>query len=560
MTFSANPIYCHLLVMYKKILSLTLFPLGIASTALLPVSSAQAVTVASDWIGAATQGVRNQPQGPTVASRLYGILGTAMYDAWSAYEATPISTVLGDTLQRPTSENTQANKQEAISFAAYRVLTELLPTQTANLTARMNSLGYDPNNTSTDTTTAAGIGNTIAATLMNARRNDGSNQLNNYVDTIGYSTPNTPTQVVDIELWTPESVPIDSGSPLQKYLTPHWGTVESFSLTDNAQYRPPEIIPPFLLDPKASADLQAGTITRADGTVVPISAALVGVDINPAFIQQAVDVVAFSANLTDEQKLIAEFWEDGPGTPFPPGTWMEFGQDISQRDNNTLDEDVQLFFALGNAVMDAGIATWEAKLSYNSARPVRVIRELGRLGLIGTDNNGDGVFEINAWGGPGLGTITIPATQFLTYQNPFGPPSPPFAEYTSGHSAFSAAGAEILRLFTGSDVFGGSVTFAPGTSAFEPGITPSSPVTLSWDTFSEAADEAGISRRYGGIHFLDGDIQGRILGRRVGGSVWNRSQFFINGGVTTPEADNVLALLTLVGIFSLTRLRKSKIK
>lgn len=546
--------------MYKKILSLTLFPLGIASTALLPVSSAQAVTVASDWIGAATQGVRNQPQGPTVASRLYGILGTAMYDAWSAYEATPISTVLGDTLQRPTSENTQANKQEAISFAAYRVLTELLPTQTANLTARMNSLGYDPNNTSTDTTTAAGIGNTIAATLMNARRNDGSNQLNNYVDTIGYSTPNTPTQVVDIELWTPESVPIDSGSPLQKYLTPHWGTVESFSLTDNAQYRPPEIIPPFLLDPKASADLQAGTITRADGTVVPISAALVGVDINPAFIQQAVDVVAFSANLTDEQKLIAEFWEDGPGTPFPPGTWMEFGQDISQRDNNTLDEDVQLFFALGNAVMDAGIATWEAKLSYNSARPVRVIRELGRLGLIGTDNNGDGVFEINAWGGPGLGTITIPATQFLTYQNPFGPPSPPFAEYTSGHSAFSAAGAEILRLFTGSDVFGGSVTFAPGTSAFEPGITPSSPVTLSWDTFSEAADEAGISRRYGGIHFLDGDIQGRILGRRVGGSVWNRSQFFINGGVTTPEADNVLALLTLVGIFSLTRLRKSKIK
>lgn len=545
--------------MYKKILSLTLLPLGIASTALLPVSSAQAVTVASDWIGAATQGVRNQPQGPTVASRLYGILGTAMYDAWSAYEATPISTVLGDTLQRPTSENTQANKQEAISFAAYRVLTELLPTQTANLTARMNSLGYNPNNTSTDTTTAAGIGNTIAATLMNARRNDGSNQLNNYVDTIGYSTPNTPTQVVNIELWTPESVPIDSGSALQRYLTPHWGTVQSFSLTDNAQYRPPEIIR-FLSDRNASADLQAGTITRANGTVVPISAALVGVDINPAFIQQAVDVVAFSANLTDEQKLIAEFWEDGPGTPFPPGTWMEFGQDISQRDNNTLDEDVQLFFALGNAVMDAGIATWEAKLSYNSARPVRVIRELGRLGLIGTDSNGDGVFEINAWGGPGLGTITIPATQFLTYQNPSGPPSPPFAEYTSGHSAFSAAGAEILRLFTGSDVFGGSVTFGTGTSAFEPGITPSSPVTLSWDTFSEAAGEAGISRRYGGIHFLDGDIQGRILGRRVGGSVWNRSQFFINGGVTTPEADNVLALLTLGGIFSLTRLRKSKIK
>ena len=132
-----------------------------------------------------------------------------------------------------------------------------------------------------------------------------------------------------------------------------------------------------------------------------------------------------------------------------------------------------------------------------------------------------------------MGTQTILATDFLTYQTPGSDPSPPFAEYTSGHSAFSAAGAEILSLFTGSDDFGASVTFAPGSSRFEPGITPEGEITLDWDTFSKAADEAGISRLYGGIHFEDGDINGRTLGREVGNAVFEQAQFYINGGVAT---------------------------
>ena len=543
--------------MNKRIL-LPLFLLPLTAAVLLPKGEAQAATVASDWVGAAREGVRNQPQGPTVASRLYGILGTAMYDAYSAYAPTPSSTRLGDTLQRPLTENTQANKEEALSFAAYRVLSELLPTQTTALTNRMISLGYNPNNTTTDTTTAAGIGNVMAETLMGFRRVDGSNQLNNYVDTSGYTTPNTPEQVLDIELWTPEHVPVDSNSPLQTYLTPHWEEVETFSLNSSSQFRPaaPQ---PFLLDPNASADLQAKTITRADNTVVPISAALIGVDINPGFISQAVDLITISANLTDEEKLIAEFWEDGRGTPFPPGHWMEFGQIVSNRDNHTIDQDAELFLALGNAVLDAGVATWEAKGFYNYVRPVRAIRELGRLGLIGTDN-GSGVFEIQAYAGAGLGTQTIPATEFITYQNPSGPPSPPFAEYTSGHSGFSAAGAEVLRLFTGSDAFGESVTFTPGSSVFEPGVTPSNPVTLSWTTFTEASDEAGISRRYGGIHFLEGDIKARVLGRNVGAASFNRAQFFINGGVSTPESDSVLGLFALGSFMCLSRLKQTKSK
>jgi hypothetical protein len=106
--------------------------------------------------------------------------------------------------------------------------------------------------------------------------------------------------------------------------------------------------------------------------------------------------------------------------------------------------------------------------------------------------------------------------------------TPPFPEYVSGHSTFSGAGATILASFTGSDTFGAYVTVPRGTSKFESN-TPSTDVTLSWPTFSHAADEAGWSRRYGGIHFLTGDQHGRGLGRQVAQFVFSRAQTYING-------------------------------
>ena len=116
-------------------------------------------------------------------------------------------------------------------------------------------------------------------------------------------------------------------------------------------------------------------------------------------------------------------------------------------------------------------------------------------------------------GRPVRGTQVIDGAEWSPYQaSTF--PTPPFAEYSSGHSNFSAAGAEILRLFTGSGRFGASVTFPEGSARFEAGAVPAQDVTLSWATFAEAADQAGSSRRYGGIHFLRGDLDGRPAGRR----------------------------------------------
>jgi hypothetical protein len=103
-----------------------------------------------------------------------------------------------------------------------------------------------------------------------------------------------------------------------------------------------------------------------------------------------------------------------------------------------------MFFALGNALLDASIAVWSCKRHFDYVRPVTAVRVVyaGRF--------------IEAWAGPGKGTEVIPAETFKSYL-----PTPPFPEYTSGHSAFSAAAAEVLRRVTGSDTFRASYTVRP---------------------------------------------------------------------------------------------------
>src|SRR5256885_14426 len=136
--------------------------------------------------------------------------------------------------------------------------------------------------------------------------------------------------------------------------------------------------------------------------------------------------------------------------------------------------------------------------------------------------------QVRAWGGPYQGTRWIDGADWLPYQaSTF--PVPPFPEYSSGHSTFSAAGAEILRLFTGSDRFGASVTFPAGSSKFEAGAVPARDVSLRWATFSDAADQAGLSRRYGGIHFEQGDLDARAAGRLVAKHAWAYADMDISG-------------------------------
>ena len=166
-----------------------------------------------------------------------------------------------------------------------------------------------------------------------------------------------------------------------------------------------------------------------------------------------------------------------------------------------------MFFVLGNALLDASIAVWDSKRFYDYVRPISAIRYLF-----------DG-HVIRAWGGPGQSIQEIDGAQFRPYI-----PTPPFAEYTSGHSAFSASAAQVLRLMTGSDRFGASAVVRAGSSIVEPGSAPSEDVRLHWKTFEEAAAEAGLSRRIGGIHFRQGDLESRRMGWQIGTLVWRKAR------------------------------------
>lgn len=447
------------------------------------------------WNDAALQAIRLTHPGPPMVARMLAITNTCMYDAFAAYDSRALGTQYGASLRRPAIERTRANKQKAISFGAYRALVDLFPTEVASFGSVMTSLGYDPTDASTDTATPSGIGNVACAKVLAFRHTDGSNQLGDlggsgpYTDYTGYVATNTPTTTVDPDLWQPLTIPATGVT--QKYIAPFWGQVKPFALTSAAQYLP----------------------SVGPATYVPGGSAAT----NQHYIDQANEILAYSANLTDTQKVIAEYWADGPKSELPPGHWILFGEFVSARDHHTIKQDAEMFFALSNTIFDASIAAWGTKRVYTSVRPITAIRYL---------YSGKAVV---AWAGANKGTQTFDGGLWNPYQAA-SVITPPFPEYVSGHSAFSAAGAQILRYYTGSDDFGASYTNPAGVSRVEPGTTPATSVTLSWPTFSAAADEAGISRRYGGIHFADGDLQGRMMGRKVGDIGWAKSLEYFNGG------------------------------
>ncbi len=496
-----------------QVSGLALARIAVVSVVLCPIAawSEDGLTpnVVIQWNNAALQGVRDSKIGPPMVARALAIVHTCIYDAWAAYDKHALGTQLGGSLRLHHSKHKRNDQNKAISFAAYRAAVDLFPVDKATVfDPLMANLGYDANDTSTDTTTPSGVGNVACAAVLDFRHNDGSNQLGNltasgvpYADYTGYvplnppsTVPANPATVLDVNHWQPLQYFDANGTFVTpKYIAPFWGKVIPFALTSGDQFR--------------SLIAQSGP-------------ALFG---SAAFAQQAQDLVAISANLTDEQKMIAEYWADGPHSELPPGHWDLFAQFVSARDGHDLDDDVKMFFAMTNAIFDGGIVAWDAKRAFNSVRPVTAIPFLFQ---------GQ---QIQAWGGPFNGTVTLDGRNWIPYQ-PSTFPTPPFPECSSGHSTFSAAGAEILKLFTGGDAFGDSVTFLPGTSRIEPGLTPAQPVTLTWNTFTEAANQAGISRRYGGIHFEAGDLTGRATGRLIADQAWAKAVNLWRGGKLEEES------------------------
>ncbi len=421
---------------------------------------------------------------PTITSRYLGLIFTAVFDAWSRYDEQATPVYLADVQLRPSEEQILKNKEIAISYAAYRTLSEYYYTDSLLYKQFMEELGLDPSNLSLDPSTPAGIGNLAAKTVIEQRKNDGSNQYGDvagsngeaYFDYTSYQPVNSPDDNIDGNRWQPKYFSDGKGGKFAPAcLTPYWQMVEPIALDSASQFRPGP--PPVVGSDQLKEEVK--------------------------------EVIDLQASLTDEQKALVEFMRDGPQSVQQAGHWLVFAQKVSIRDQHTLDEDVKMYFLNQATAMDAFIAAWDSKMYYDYARPYALVHDYYQDQVI------------KAWGGPEKGMVEMKGQEW----RPYSPETflcPPFPSYVSGHSCVSGACAEALRLFTGSDKFGDEVQLVAGALTEPDNLGDT--VTIHFPTFTEAADMAGISRVLGGYHIQADNVAGLELGRNVAHRVWKMYQ------------------------------------
>ena len=411
----------------------------------------------------------------TLVLRVTTIVTNAWFDAIAPYHPTAVG-VASDLGRRPRSEATQANKNIAILYASYRVLNSLLPRHGEEWRQMLLDAGLDPDDDRRNLSSPVGIGNRAGMAVVAAREHDGMNQLGDegdrtfnrapYADYLGYRPVNTAHELRDPSRWQPLVVSDGSGVfRVQQFVTPQMRVTRPYSYQDPDRFR---VEPPW-------------------------KSMLRGRNGHAAYRAQADDVLAASAALTDRQKMIAELFDNKISSL---GFSALFA---SQSHAMSLDEFVQYDFLTNLAAFDTGIAVWNEKYRYDAVRPISAIRHVY------------GDRPVRAWGGPGRGTIDLPASQWTSYTQTADHP-----EYPSGSASFCAAHAQASRRFLGSDSLGWTVHAPKGSSRIEPGITPAGDITIGWATWTDFARECGLSRLWGGVHFRSAIDAGAELGRRTG--------------------------------------------
>jgi len=303
----------------------------------------------------------------------------------------------------------------------------------------------------------------------------------------------------------------------------------------------------------------------------------------------------------DYTRVLAEFWADGPSSETPPGHWFTILNHVSDHpallkrlegQGPVLDDlqwDVKAYFALGGAVHDAAISCWGIKGCYDYIRPISAIRWMAGRGqssnaglahyspagiplvqgyielvqpgdpLAGTGNVNVNKIKLLAWKGPNFivnaatdtaGVDWILAENWWPYQRPTFV-TPPFAGYTSGHSTYSRAAAEVMTRLTGDEYFPGDMGefLAPRNAflVFEDG--PSVDVTLQWATYRDASDQCSLSRIWGGIHPPQDDIPARLIGRTIGQNAVSLAESYFSAAVAGVPAASVGRASPLVAVY-----------
>jgi len=589
--------------------------------ALLATSSlAPAETVARTWNEEILTAIRIDFPAPTVHARNLFHLSAAMWDSWAAYDSATIGYFHNESAIVPDGATLAQAREEAISFAAYRVLKHRYAFSTnasttlSALNDLMTELGYDSAQTSTVGESPAAVGNRVAASTINYGAGDGANESTapGYTDDSGYSPVNAPLILStndtasgypngwsDLNRWQPLAFSVaftqngQIAAKVQKFVSPHWGSVKCFGLysfdqtNDGLFFDPGE---PPKLDGTGDLDYKNNAIevleysallNPTDPATINLSPSArgnnplgtnggTGHPINP------VTGVPYLDNIVrhgDFGRCAAEYWADGPGSETPPGHWnvlanavtdtiladpsLEFRMAGNGPVVETLEWELKLYLALNAALHNTAVAVWGVKEHYDYVRPISAIRYLGRRGdlpfvpglveqvtstTIATYHSHLsahlGKIAVKTWPGEpddpeteAGGREWILAEAWLPYQRDTFV-TPAFAGYVSGHSGFSRAAAEVMTLITGTPYFPGGIfsyTIPAGGLRFEAG--PTSDISLQWATYYDAADEAGESRLYGGIHVSPDDGPGRLMGSKIGKSAFAYAQKFWNGSI-----------------------------
>ncbi|MEM9192027.1 MAG: DUF6851 domain-containing protein [Myxococcota bacterium] len=571
-------------------------------------------SIARRWDEAALQAVRRAVPRPTVHARNLFHMSIGLWDAWSAYDP-DADPVLESTPSPPPPADVAAARQEALSYAAYRILRGRYATEVggdvslACFEALMARLAY-PTDGDGDPTTPRGLGEAIGEAVLSTYRNDGANEANDYADPNDYEASNPP-MVVDQPgsraenpgRWQQLSLSravtqngIVEQPGVRDYIGPHWGAVTPFAIE-----RPAAGEPYFDASPGPEFD---DTTARDAVDLIRLSALLdpslpetidlspgvygnnsLGADDGTGHGMNPVTGAPYPPNvvsLADFGRVIAEIWADGPSSETPPGHWNVIANEVADHTDfetrlfgegdvlDRLEWDVHVYLVLNGALHDAAIAAWEVKRVYESARPITLVRYMGERGqrtdpaLPSFDAEGlplvpdlvevideastapgerhahlapyQGQIAVRSWRGePGdrdqevSGVAWIRAVEWMPYQRRSFV-SPAFPGYVSGHSTFSRAAAEVLTTITGSPYYPGGLgelRIEPGYLVFEGG--PAEGFTLTFASYYDAADQAGQSRLWGGIHIVPDDYVGRRIGSEVGAAAVARARSFFDG-------------------------------
>ena len=398
------------------------------------------------------------------------LLYNAAFDAVAPYHSTAVG-VYSRIEHRPASESeTNLLPNTAVMHAAYRMMLEFAPHRADEWRDMMTSYGLDPDNSSgldldcSQThvlSSPAAIGNHAAKCVHDARHNDGFNHFGTqtippFGDTTGYQPVNTPGSLVDPSRWSP-LVAINRLGQLgiQDFATPQWANTETYSGLDPRSYR----VPPPLSSNHRNAE---------------------------AYQAQVDEVIALRANLTGDQKILVEFFDN---------KLRELTSSPALKNIHDVVEYTQLEFLLAIAKFDAGTIIWQEKARYDAVRPTTAIHYLygDELVPILTDDFGN--------------ALMIPGNQWKSYLQTADHP-----EYPSATTCFCAAYAESWRLYSGTDdlptyvngdevIYGYDVTFPARSSLIEPWSTPSEDVHVVFDSWSDFEQRCAASRVISGTHY-----------------------------------------------------------